>query len=36
VPRKDGRLIHPVIAPEGIRYVALFTHAPGKEPSCPW
>ena len=32
VPRKDGSLIHPVIAPEGIRYVALFTHAPGKEP----
>ena len=30
--RKDGSLIHPVTAPEGIRYVVLFTYAPGKEP----
>ena len=31
--RKDGSLIHPVTAPEGIRYVVLFTYAPGKEPT---
>src|ERR1700752_4084833 len=33
LPRKDGSLIHPVIAPEGKRYVALFTNAPGNEPA---
>lgn len=32
LPRKDGSLIHPVTAPEGTRYVALFTYAPGEEP----
>src|SRR5258705_213100 len=31
--RKDGSLIHPVTAPEAIRYVVLFTYAPGKEPT---
>src|SRR5258705_1213722 len=31
--RKDGSLIHPVTPPEGIRYVVLFTYAPGKEPT---
>jgi Ser/Thr protein kinase RdoA (MazF antagonist) len=31
LPRKDGRFVHAVPAPEGLRYVALFTEAPGKE-----
>ena len=31
LPHKDGRFVHAVPAPEGLRYVALFTEAPGKE-----
>ncbi len=31
LPRKNGRLVRAVPAPEGLRYVALFTGAPGKE-----
>ncbi len=30
--RKDNKLVHPVSTIEGIRYVTLFTYAPGKEP----
>lgn len=33
VPRKDGSCIRTLPAPEGTRYAALFTYAPGKEPS---
>jgi Ser/Thr protein kinase RdoA (MazF antagonist) len=32
IMRKDGNLIGSVLAPEGLRYVVLFTYAPGKEP----
>jgi Ser/Thr protein kinase RdoA (MazF antagonist) len=31
--RKDGSFIHGLSAPEGIRYMALFTYAKGEEPS---
>jgi Ser/Thr protein kinase RdoA (MazF antagonist) len=32
IMRKDGNLIGSVLAPEGLRYVVLFTYAPGKQP----
>jgi Ser/Thr protein kinase RdoA (MazF antagonist) len=32
IERKDGNLIGSVMAPEGLRYVVLFTYAPGKQP----
>jgi Ser/Thr protein kinase RdoA (MazF antagonist) len=32
IARKDGDLVCSVMAPEGLRYVVLFTYAPGKEP----
>jgi Ser/Thr protein kinase RdoA (MazF antagonist) len=32
VPRKDGKLLHIVSAPEGPRTIVLFTYAPGQEP----
>jgi Ser/Thr protein kinase RdoA (MazF antagonist) len=31
LPRKDGHLTTVVTAPEGVRYIVLFTYAPGKE-----
>ena len=31
LPRRDGRFVHAVRAPEGLRYMALFTEAPGRE-----
>jgi Ser/Thr protein kinase RdoA (MazF antagonist) len=31
LPRKDGRFVHAAPAPEGLRYVAVFTEAPGWE-----
>jgi Ser/Thr protein kinase RdoA (MazF antagonist) len=33
IPKKDGNLVSTVMAPEGLRYIVLFTYAPGKEPS---
>ncbi len=33
VRRKDGRLLGTVAAPEGERYVVLFTYAPGQAPA---
>ena len=33
LPRRDGSLCCEITAPEGIRYAALFTEAPGKELS---
>lgn len=33
VHRKDGKFLHTITAPEGPRPIALFTFAPGKEPS---
>ena len=32
LPQKDGLLIQTLSAPEGTRYVVLFTYAPGKDP----
>ncbi|WP_310486504.1 phosphotransferase [Chamaesiphon sp. VAR_69_metabat_338] len=32
IMRKDGNLIGSIVAPEGLRYVVLFTYAHGKEP----
>jgi Ser/Thr protein kinase RdoA (MazF antagonist) len=32
IPREDGNLVGTIMAPEGLRYLVLFTHAPGKEP----
>jgi Ser/Thr protein kinase RdoA (MazF antagonist) len=32
IARKDGNPIGTAIAPEGLRYVVLFTYAPGKQP----
>lgn len=32
IVRKDGNLIGSIIAPEGLRYVVLFTYAAGKQP----
>jgi Ser/Thr protein kinase RdoA (MazF antagonist) len=32
IARKDGKLVGTVMAPEGLRYVVLFTYAPGKQP----
>jgi Ser/Thr protein kinase RdoA (MazF antagonist) len=32
IVRKDGNLIGSVLAPEGLRYVVLFTYALGKQP----
>src|SRR6185295_10539869 len=31
IARKDGTFVGSVLAPEGVRYLALFTYAPGKE-----
>jgi len=31
IPRRDGIVLHTIAAPEGKRYVVLFTYAPGKE-----
>ena len=31
VARKDGNLVGTIMAPEGLRYIVLFTYAPGKE-----
>jgi Ser/Thr protein kinase RdoA (MazF antagonist) len=31
IAKKDGELIGTIMAPEGLRYVVLFTYAPGKE-----
>jgi Ser/Thr protein kinase RdoA (MazF antagonist) len=36
VPRRDGRLIGELPAPEGIRYYALFSAAPGAKPRRPF
>lgn len=33
VRRQDGTLVGTIIAPEGVRYMALSTYAPGKEPT---
>lgn len=33
LPRKDGDLTSVVPAPEGLRYIVLFTYAQGKEPA---
>lgn len=33
LPTKNGSYTNSVIAPEGIRYLSLFTYAPGKVPS---
>jgi Ser/Thr protein kinase RdoA (MazF antagonist) len=32
IMRKDGKLIGSIMAPEGLRYVVLFTYALGKQP----
>jgi Ser/Thr protein kinase RdoA (MazF antagonist) len=32
IMRKDGKFIGAVVAPEGLRYMVLFTYAPGKPP----
>ena len=31
IARKDGTIVGRVMAPEGVRYLVLFTYAPGKE-----
>jgi Ser/Thr protein kinase RdoA (MazF antagonist) len=33
IVRKDGNLLGSIVAPEGLRYVVLFTYAHGKEPN---
>lgn len=33
IARKDGDLVGAVMAPEGLRYLTLFTYAPEKEPT---
>jgi Ser/Thr protein kinase RdoA (MazF antagonist) len=33
IVRKDGNFIGSIVAPEGLRYVVLFTYAPGKQPN---
>ena len=33
IARKDGNPVGTVLAPEGLRYLVLFTHAPGQEPT---
>lgn len=33
IPRKDGQAVGMIHAPEGPRHLALFTYAPGKEPT---
>jgi Ser/Thr protein kinase RdoA (MazF antagonist) len=33
IPMKDGNLVGTIMAPEGLRYLVLFTHAPGKDIS---
>jgi Ser/Thr protein kinase RdoA (MazF antagonist) len=33
IPMKDGNLVGAIMAPEGLRYLVLFTYAPGKDIS---
>jgi Ser/Thr protein kinase RdoA (MazF antagonist) len=33
VRRQDGTFVGTITAPEGVRYMVLFTHAPGREPT---
>jgi Ser/Thr protein kinase RdoA (MazF antagonist) len=33
IPRADGSLLSALCAPEGLRFAAVFTHAPGQMPS---
>lgn len=36
IHRKDGGLLHPILAPEGLRYIVLYQFAEGKKPSPPF
>lgn len=36
IPRRDGRLIGALRAPEGVRYAVLFAHAAGAKPARPF